>query len=94
MPSSNVQAIVSRGRLSDDGWNIERVDVRKPGHGELLVEMVASGVCHTDVLIGDLPADTSPVAFYPRVLGHEGTVNHTSVEALRVRCCFILEAAV
>jgi Zn-dependent alcohol dehydrogenase len=46
--------------------------VRKPGDGELLVEMIASGVCHTDFLIGNLPEGASPVGFYPRVLGHEG----------------------
>lgn len=30
------------------------------------------GVCHTDVLCGDLPDGAAPIAFYPRVLGHEG----------------------
>jgi len=69
----NSRAIVSWDRLSNGGWKMEDVEVRKPGSGELLVEMVASGICHTDALIGDLPSDMSPVAFYPRVLGHEGT---------------------
>ena len=31
------------------------------------------GVCHTDVLIGGLPDGSAPIAFYPRVLGHEGS---------------------
>ena len=51
---------------------MEDVGVRKPGDGELLVEMVASGVCHTDALIGGIPGGAAPIAFYPRVLGHEG----------------------
>lgn len=52
---------------------MEELKVRKPGEGELLIEMVASGICHTDALIGDLPDGASPMAFYPRVLGHEGS---------------------
>lgn len=51
---------------------MEEVGVREPGEGELLVEMAATGVCHTDSLIGELPGGAAPIAFYPRVLGHEG----------------------
>lgn len=35
--------------------------------------MVASGICHTDALIGGIPDGAAPIAFYPRVLGHEGS---------------------
>lgn len=52
---------------------MEDVKVRKPGQGELLVEMVASGICHTDALVGGIPQGAAPIAFYPRVLGHEGS---------------------
>lgn len=51
---------------------MEEVGLRQPGEGELLVEMVATGVCHTDALIGGIPGGAAPIAFYPRVLGHEG----------------------
>ena len=51
---------------------MEDIFVRKPQKGELLVEMVASGVCHTDALIGGIPDGAAPIAFYPRILGHEG----------------------
>jgi len=50
------RAIVCHDTHANGGWKMEEVGVRKPGEGELLVEMVASGVCHTDVLIGDIPA--------------------------------------
>lgn len=70
---SSAKAIVCRDTHTNKGWKLEDVHVRKPKEGELLVEMVASGICHTDVLIGDLPAGAAPVAFYPRVLGHEGS---------------------
>lgn len=47
---------------------IEDLDVPEPGPGEVLVRMVATGVCHTDlsVLQGNLPVPL------PIVLGHEG----------------------
>ncbi|PNS19351.1 hypothetical protein CAC42_2528 [Sphaceloma murrayae] len=70
--SFQAQAIVSHGPLPD-GWKIESVtttpDVKDD---EIVVEMVASGICHTDVLFGSLPAG-APMAFYPRVMGHEGS---------------------
>lgn len=68
----SAKAIVSHDTLANDGWKMEEVGLRQPGEGELLVEMVATGVCHTDALVGDLPAGAAPIAFYPRVLGHEG----------------------
>ena len=71
--ASNVRAIVCRDTHAKGGWKMENVTVRKPGEGELLVEMVGSGICHTDALVGGLPAGSAPIAFYPRVLGHEGT---------------------
>ncbi|KAF2718927.1 NAD(P)-binding protein [Polychaeton citri CBS 116435] len=70
---TSARAIVSHHPLADGGWKIEDVDLRPLGEGELLVEMVATGVCHTDALIGSLPDGVAPMAFYPRVLGHEGS---------------------
>jgi len=48
---------------------IEEVDVMGPKQGEVLLRMVASGVCHTDAftLSGDDPEGRFPV-----ILGHEG----------------------
>ena len=66
------RAIVSHDTLENGGWKMEDIFVRKPEKGELLVEMVASGVCHTDALIGGIPDGAAPIAFYPRILGHEG----------------------
>jgi D-arabinose 1-dehydrogenase-like Zn-dependent alcohol dehydrogenase len=57
---------------------MDEILLRPLGPGELLVEMVASGVCHTDAFVGNLEAGSAPIAFYPRVLGHEGEV-HTCV---------------
>ncbi|KAI8663276.1 PKS-ER domain-containing protein [Fusarium keratoplasticum] len=69
------QAIVSHA--PEDGkrrWILEDVQVSEPGEYEAIVEMVASGVCHTDLGCGTAPDGTPgfPVPPYPRVLGHEG----------------------
>ena len=48
---------------------IVEVDLEGPKAGEVLVRMVATGVCHTDAftLSGD-----DPEGIFPAVLGHEG----------------------
>lgn len=76
------EAIVCRNTYGNGGWRLEQVDVREPGPGELLVQMVATGVCHTDISVGSLPAGSSPIAIYPRVLGHEGTVKCITIFCL------------
>lgn len=48
---------------------IEEIDVMLPKKGEVLVKILASGVCHTDAftLSGE-----DPEGIFPAVLGHEG----------------------
>jgi threonine dehydrogenase-like Zn-dependent dehydrogenase len=49
------------------------VKLRELKDDEVLVEIVASGICHTDLHCGNTPDDKGvPAVFYPRVLGHEG----------------------
>ena len=49
--------------------SIETVDLEGPRLGEVLVEIKATGVCHTDqfTLSGD-----DPEGLFPAILGHEG----------------------
>jgi S-(hydroxymethyl)glutathione dehydrogenase/alcohol dehydrogenase len=49
--------------------SIEEVDLALPKKGEVLVRIVATGVCHTDAytLSGD-----DPEGLFPAILGHEG----------------------
>ncbi|GAB3531056.1 MULTISPECIES: S-(hydroxymethyl)glutathione dehydrogenase/class III alcohol dehydrogenase [Photobacterium] len=49
--------------------SIEEVDVMLPRAGEVLVRIVATGVCHTDAftLSGE-----DPEGIFPSILGHEG----------------------
>tara|TARA_B100000676_G_C18092279_1_gene861316 strand:- start:11480 stop:12589 length:1110 start_codon:yes stop_codon:yes gene_type:complete len=48
---------------------IEEVDLEGPREGEVLVEVKATGICHTDAftLSGD-----DPEGIFPAILGHEG----------------------
>lgn len=48
---------------------IETIEVAPPKAGEVLVKLVATGVCHTDAytLSGD-----DPEGIFPSILGHEG----------------------
>ena len=48
---------------------IEEIDIEGPRAGEVLIRVVATGVCHTDAftLSGD-----DPEGVFPAVLGHEG----------------------
>jgi S-(hydroxymethyl)glutathione dehydrogenase/alcohol dehydrogenase len=50
-------------------WSVEEIELDPPRAGEVLVEMVASGLCHSDdhARTGDLPAVT------PLIGGHEGS---------------------
>ncbi|TXC02842.1 hypothetical protein FocTR4_00014737 [Fusarium oxysporum f. sp. cubense] len=46
--------------------------VRTIHPSELLIRVVATGICHTDLIFATWPADQIP---YPKVLGHEGQLN-------------------
>lgn len=50
---------------------IEEVPIPEPGPGEVLIKVIANGVCHTDLHAanGDWPAKPVP----PFIPGHEGT---------------------
>ncbi|MGY8998740.1 MAG: S-(hydroxymethyl)glutathione dehydrogenase/class III alcohol dehydrogenase [Rhodospirillales bacterium] len=54
---------------SGDPLSIETVQLEGPRAGEVLVEIKASGICHTDAftLSGD-----DPEGVFPAILGHEG----------------------
>lgn len=60
------RAAVLRETKSD--WSVEEIELDPPGPGEVLVEIHASGMCHSDehVVTGDLPFPL------PIIGGHEG----------------------
>ncbi|ORY10401.1 chaperonin 10-like protein [Clohesyomyces aquaticus] len=66
----NTKAIVTTP--SKDGklnWNMHNVKLRNPHEDEVLVRVVAVGICHTDIVMSHIPSE---YGLYPKVLGHEG----------------------
>jgi D-arabinose 1-dehydrogenase-like Zn-dependent alcohol dehydrogenase len=53
-------------------WKLEDVVVREPGDTEVQVRIIASGICHSDLVCSMMPPER---AQYPIVLGHEGTLS-------------------
>ncbi len=49
--------------------NVTEVDLAEPRQGEVLVRLVACGVCHTDLYTA---SGVDPSGYAPTVLGHEG----------------------
>jgi S-(hydroxymethyl)glutathione dehydrogenase/alcohol dehydrogenase len=48
---------------------VQELDLADPGPGEVLVRLVACGVCHTDLYTA---SGADPSGYAPAVLGHEG----------------------
>jgi S-(hydroxymethyl)glutathione dehydrogenase / alcohol dehydrogenase len=48
---------------------VQELDLEEPGPGEVLVRLVACGVCHTDMYTA---SGVDPSGYAPTVLGHEG----------------------
>jgi aryl-alcohol dehydrogenase len=61
-----IQAAVTRASRAP--MSIETLTLEEPRDGEILVRLVATGICHTDIAMRD---QTYPVP-QPIVLGHEG----------------------
>jgi NDMA-dependent alcohol dehydrogenase len=64
--------VKSRAAVLWDGakeWQVEDIDLDGPKQGEVLVQMAAAGLCHSDehLITGDMPAGL------PIVGGHEGS---------------------
>lgn len=62
-----VKAAVARS--ADKPLSIETVDLDGPSAGEVLVEIKATGVCHTDAYT---LSGADPEGLFPAILGHEG----------------------
>src|ERR1700760_741924 len=66
-PTMKTRAAVAR--KAGDKLSLETIDLAGPRDGEVLVEVKATGICHTDeyTLSG-----ADPEGLFPAVLGHEG----------------------
>jgi Zn-dependent alcohol dehydrogenase len=65
----NMKTTVYALEALNQAFHTREVDVAEPDAHEVLVEVVASGICHSDLNVVN---GTSP-AQMPIVLGHEGT---------------------
>lgn len=68
---------------------IEEVDLQGPSAGEVMVEIKATGICHTDhfTLSG-----ADPEGLFPSILGHEGAgvaveVGEGVIESTQLSLC-------
>ena len=73
--SLSARAIVSAAPGTNhqfgDNWSIKDVHVRSIKDDEVLVQIIATGICHTDLLMTSLPPGMAGIE-YPRIAGHEG----------------------
>ncbi|OJJ65369.1 hypothetical protein ASPSYDRAFT_40184 [Aspergillus sydowii CBS 593.65] len=67
--TQNCRGVVSRPPLEsgDLDFRLENLSIRDIEDDECLVEIVATGLCHTDLGVA-----SRPDSIFPRVLGHEG----------------------
>ncbi|KAB1083954.1 NAD(P)-dependent alcohol dehydrogenase [Neorhizobium galegae] len=61
-----IKAAIARAQGAD--LSLETIDIEEPRDNEILVKVVATGVCHTDIVVRDGMLPTP----LPVVLGHEG----------------------
>ena len=66
--TSTISARAAVLRSSEAPFRIERVNIEAPRSDEVLVRIVATGICHTDMVMRDQALPTPQ----PVVLGHEG----------------------
>jgi aryl-alcohol dehydrogenase len=68
---SSAQAMPVRAAVAYDAtsdFKIENLNLRAPKNNELLVRLVSTGICHTDIVVKGFTTPDRPI-----VLGHEGT---------------------
>lgn len=66
-----VASAPSEGHVPGANWAVDQVTVRELKDDEVLVQIIASGICHTDLVFTSVPSTVMP---YPRVAGHEGSL--------------------
>jgi aryl-alcohol dehydrogenase len=67
MDGNMIDITAAVARAPGEAFRIERLKLEPPRSDEVLVRVVASGMCHTDLMARDAPHLPHPI-----VLGHEG----------------------
>ena len=69
IPQTTVKALLVYEPLdSQVNFGLEEVSVREVQDTEVLVRIVATGICHTDLVFASF---SNEFGSYPKVLGHE-----------------------
>ncbi|CAO2651388.1 Nn.00g039580.m01.CDS01 [Neocucurbitaria sp. VM-36] len=71
-PISTTAIITDAPRDSQIQWRKQNVQLRNPLSDEILVRIIASGICHSDIAISSISPSAPGFSPYPKVLGHEG----------------------
>jgi S-(hydroxymethyl)glutathione dehydrogenase/alcohol dehydrogenase len=69
MGSISMQTRAAVAHKAGEPLSIETVELDGPREGEVLVEMKATGICHTDEFT---MSGADPEGIFPAILGHEG----------------------
>ena len=64
-----MQTRAAVARQAGKPLSLETVDLEGPRAGEVLVEIKATGICHTDEFT---LSGADPEGIFPAILGHEG----------------------
>src|ERR1022692_3654105 len=64
-----MQVRAAVARKAGDPLSVETVELDGPREGEVLVEIKATGICHTDEYTR---SGADPEGLFPAILGHEG----------------------
>jgi Zn-dependent alcohol dehydrogenase len=76
--ASKTRAIVASAPGADHkggkNWAVQELTLRPPKDDEVIVQIIATGICHTDLITTSTPAEYGAVSgvTYPKVPGHEG----------------------
>jgi Zn-dependent alcohol dehydrogenase len=76
--ASTTRAIVATAPGADHqggkNWALQDLTLRPLKDDEVLVHIIATGICHTDLLISSIPAEFGGRlgVTFPKVMGHEG----------------------
>src|SRR6185369_12761948 len=65
----NMKTRAAVARKAGEKLSLETVDLEGPREGEVLVEIKATGICHTDEFT---LSGADPEGLFPSILGHEG----------------------
>ncbi|KAL4803986.1 chaperonin 10-like protein [Aspergillus unguis] len=71
---TTAQAIIARPPIQPGTLqlSLEPINLDPPAADEIFVDIWATGICHTDVVLGSVPDGTLGIR-YPKILGHEGS---------------------